>query len=149
MKFFIILALVALASATKWKPKTYKEWQEVEVKCEEQHKVSPEIKEKAKIAKYLPKEQFEKNLCYMRGAELWNDSKGYNVDGMITLIKSIPAEENIDKDSQIDIFMKCIDNNSEGSNPIDWAYRGYKCFRDNGNLYTNLGKGKYYEEPEQ
>ncbi|XP_055852180.1 general odorant-binding protein 99a-like [Episyrphus balteatus] len=147
MKIYIILALVALTSA-EWKPKSHEEWLEIEAKCKEQRKMTPELEERIKNEPYLPKEAFEFHLCCLRSTDLWSDSEGFSLEGMTAILDRIPDEEKIDKDAQRDILKKCIDNNSEGSTPFDWAYRCYKCFKDNGDFLKNIGKAKFHDHKE-
>ncbi|XP_055851567.1 uncharacterized protein LOC129915892 [Episyrphus balteatus] len=150
MKIYIVLVLVAITSASEeWKHKTLDEWHEIEEKCKQEHKISPEIEVKVNTEKYIPKEAFELSLCFLRGVGLWTDSKGFSVDGLMYLVESVPTVETLNIDSLRDQLKKCIDidSNSKGDTPLDRAYSCYKCFRDNEDLYKTLRKAKLYEEP--
>ncbi|XP_055837634.1 general odorant-binding protein 99a-like [Episyrphus balteatus] len=149
MKIYIILALVAFTSATEWKRKTMEEWRQIHITCDERFNVSQHIIEKSKDEKYPPKEMFEIVLCILRDVEVWNDTDGFSVDRLMIATNKVTTKYNINKQIFRDYIESCADKNIEGSNPLDWAYRCFKCFKDNEKLFKVLKKAKFYEDQDE
>ncbi|XP_055849525.1 general odorant-binding protein 99a-like [Episyrphus balteatus] len=148
MKIYIILILIALTSATEWKLNTMEEWRQIHKTCAQRYPVSPEVLEKAKLDKYPPKEMFQSILCILRGIDVWTDTEGFSVDRLMISLEKVPVEENITKKFLRDSIERCLDNNSEKTTSLDWAYRCFNCFKDNEKFFKVLREAKFYEEPE-
>nr|QIS77202.1 OBP9 [Episyrphus balteatus] len=146
MKIYIILALVALTSAAEWKRKTMDEWSQIHRACDQRYKVSEELIEKAKVEKYPPKEVFEVALCVLRDSEVWNDATGFSVDRLMISMNTVATRGNINKKFLRDTLESCADNNSDGSTPLDWAYRCFKCFKDNEKFFKVLREARFFDE---
>nr|QIS77198.1 OBP5 [Episyrphus balteatus] len=144
MKIYIVLLLIALTSAAEWKIKTNKDWDEIEDTCFERHKNLVEQRGNSK-SKDLTKPEFELVLCVFREGEVWSDSKGFSTDRLMMVMDTVATRDNINKKFLRDSLENCADDNSEGSSPLDWGYRYYKCFKDNEVLYETMRKARFIQ----
>nr|QYL00033.1 OBP6 [Eupeodes corollae] len=145
----VFLAFIAITSAEEWKLKTMEEWSQIHKTCDERFPVSAELIEKAKVEKYPPKEVFEVVLCILRGVEVWDDTKGFSTDRIMFGLENVAKRENLSKQFLRDGIEHCKDSNSEGSSTLDWAYRWFKCFKDNEPLFKAIREVKLYKERER
>nr|QIS77200.1 OBP7 [Episyrphus balteatus] len=146
MKIYIILTLIALTLAEEWKLKTVEEWKQIYMTCDQRHQVAEEFYQKSRTEKYPPKEVFEVVLCTMRSMEVWSDTEGFSVDKMMIALDSAATQENVDKKFIRDSLESCADKNTEGSTPLDWAYRCFKCFKDNEKFFKVLREARFFDE---
>ncbi|XP_055850139.1 general odorant-binding protein 99a-like [Episyrphus balteatus] len=129
MKIYIILAIIAISSAAEWKYPSDEEIKSFHASCLK----SFEEKRINKDTEMTSKERFEVYLCLARKIGIWSDSEGFSVDKMMIDLDKVATEARQHYDKQLlrQSIESCVDKNSEGSTPFEWAKRCFQCFLNN------------------